>query len=1246
MPRFRRDKGTDFFLRDHDGVMANWRDNVVLSSKNRISNPDFKDFGPDDGVEGWKLDAPDRPTGWNVYARQLTRNGANVRDRTQAEKQNGSKLSFHRGKFILDDALADGKPLPDANKRAKIAPPDHIKVKVRNKAGGVGFKAGNYWLSYAYILGPKGPASSERITNTAPAVLLSVSQGQRVEVYLPDAPGEGVIGYVIYMSRAGGSASDLFEQERVDLRYRTPEKITLRGPVHDNPNRKNSATATNKSYIGNLVAPRRWFRVSPWGTDCMIPTSVKLSYRVLTKEGWSQSAPPVTISASQHEGEAISWHPSRFPEGAEAWLPEFMGIDGKWYTLSGRGYGEDGIPLRQEATIPNFNPSHETSWPTTKLEPVETEHADNGSDESGLAGPTTPLDAPVAVGGAAMTPGIYRIYTTFDLGDRESAPSPYRDVTLAESSPGSGVTDKCIYVYRPKVQRITNETWDQRDGDEIVLDWDEPDAHGTTVTFGDGRLAVADNTGRNTDQNIRLADPVDINPANLHTFRARMKCTRYVGGVGKIVLQFLNSGGSVVDSFVAGRVRANGQEDRIRVSFSSDRERAANVRIPGTVTQVRVSIQADGTDSASGNRNLDFYVEHPGLFKGSAARKRVPLNLGLGNDKDEPNKRSPNAENPAVRYPAGAYSRVVESPDDGPRKLDNTLLARENFENGTRNGAFNVNNSVGSQTVERGASIEDEWGLSLTNGGTDGENTISYAPGSNRARMAGSAYFRFHGMSAIEQVIMRGQAGSTGLAWVSIAASDRRISLNVRNGGGTTQIQTSRYARRGVKYRMELDLQGAGTASGRADFNLKVGDNPIEQTSATSLDWTTGQISSIRAGSISGTSYDMDLDDFYITADGIRDTDPLDTNYVEYWAPEGQPYIFRNMMYDMRVPVKPGAQYVVSAYVGSENVQNRATLLTSVWKDEDGHIVGRNDPLCTLKGDNYWERKNKTFTAPDDARYLEFIGGDIADGLIRVGAMQVERGATLTAWDNTNGSSGHFDVYVDTGIAGKPIAEIMDQTFDYIRGKAVANLDESGTDVTIQYRGANTVADLDLATWRTSLNLATATNPRYVEIRTNLTTTDPLHSPEVTGVFLDTRRGIPMLYKPNGDDFVGGVLVRNLPAVHKERNLTEREYANGDRGFVEVGRGTTNSWLRGFEIEASSDETVEDLTAYIGKGDGVFFIEARGKRYMVRFLKAEFSVNRQEVKSLNNTGRLVDRTFLYRHIATIDQAEVLAEADM
>lgn len=1212
----------DFFSRDYNNVMVNCKGQALLSSKNKISNPDLKDFEPDDDISCWFLDAPDRPTGWNVYVRRK------VQSDPRMMRQNTQDLSLERDQYNITDALERGRSIPDPQRQSTTAPPDEIRAWRKARAGVVGFKARTWYLSYAWVVG-KDPMDSPLVTRTAPVVSVATGQGQRIKVHLPQDVPEGVTGIAIYM---GTTQTTLYEQRRIRASKNIPDSITLRGPYRTNTRLANAPDGTNRTKLGKPPAPEADRRRSNMNLD---KGGYRLAYSLMTKHGWTPRSDVRVLQVDQdRKGQCVAWRPRRWPEGTIAWRPEFRGAGGNWYTIdSGRKGGRDGWPRDRWAEIHTLSTKTE-DWKGMEKPYALTEDADG--DFSGVDSPDAKLDPPTLVGDIGLTPGTYQVRTTFQVGERETGSSPVEEVTLPDE--GGGVTNDIIVVRAPRVQKIMNERWADKGNDDIELEWEAPDVHGTTVTFGDGRLSVADTSGLSNDVRVRISSRTRINPAVFYTFRARLAVTRRVSGRGKIVGHWYNEAGSLIRSDLI-EARHTVGVDMVRVTFGPQ-ARHPDFRIPASAAFFAVSFNSD--NNPGGTRNLDWNVSQIGLSSGAHARKRWPLHLGLYNDREDTAKKTSATEDEAIHYPPGAYCRVVENPTDGPRVRGATVLHETGFEDQTLGGW----NSDGTVAISGDSAIHGDYGASITASGTN----LLWRSYTGRSRVSIRSFMRIRqiGSSAVNVIGVTNSASySDFIARARINPASGDLTFEAKNGASTATQTIDMNIFNGGNFRFELEVVGVGTGNGQAHLYWKRGDASTQIASFTSMNFSSLSIDRVWTGvNGGGGTMEYDLDSVASFTDGERDTDALDTNYVEYWAPEGTRYEWSFGMSGMRVPVAPNTQYTFSAYVGAENCAKTSWVLYSNVLDADGKVILENDWLTALKGDEYWHRPSKTFTTPENAAYFEVAGNWIADGLIRIGALQLEEG-TLTAWDNTNASTGYFTVVFDTNMPGGAIAEqMMNRVVEWVYMDSIENNeeDEEGnvvTSVDVDIRSGHDIADLDANPWRPDLDtlLANEGMRRYAELKVTLNTTDLTQSPNVRAAYIDVKRPLPMLYRPNGDDFRSGVLVHNLPAPKVERQVVEREYASGDRGFAEVGRKAPKRFFRGFSLEAFRDWTAEEITNRQGHNDGTFIIEARDKRWVVRFFNASFVVDRAQHRA---TG---SKDGFWRHRAEGVEAEILEEAD-
>jgi hypothetical protein len=289
LPRLGAFSGADLLSGNHQDVMATADGVVVLGSRNLAPNPDLADFTRKHKVEHWTLKAPPRWDGWNVYARRATRirsDGSHQPLRTTHQmKQNLTKIGFGRPFYLLDDPLINGGPVPDRSKRTDVPKPTEApRVKVVSRSGALGYKAATWPVAIAWILGDN-PRHSPRITDPSPAAFATTARGQKIEVFVGDAP-EGVTGIAILMGNPGATGEPpYFVQRIVDLRRSRKDSYVLRGPFR----KERRAPTTNKTFIGafqRLPAPRWWVGE---GTLGLRPMRTRLSCTYLTEQGETAS---------------------------------------------------------------------------------------------------------------------------------------------------------------------------------------------------------------------------------------------------------------------------------------------------------------------------------------------------------------------------------------------------------------------------------------------------------------------------------------------------------------------------------------------------------------------------------------------------------------------------------------------------------------------------------------------------------------------------------------------------------------------------------------------------------------------------------------------------------------------------------------------------------------------------------------------------------------------------------------------
>lgn len=1243
MPTIGAFEGKDLASGDFQNVMFTGDGTAILGSRNLLPNPDLKDFGPRGEPEYYLLDAPDRPDGWEVYIRQLTRvdgQGNHIPlSETRLMKQTVSTLPMSRSQYTQSEPLQPGAPPPEPGREAKIAPPtDPPRVRAVQRTGGSeGFAAGTYWVGVAWILDGK-PKTSMRITTSSPAKQVTVQQGQAIRVYMPEEAPEGVVGAAILLSKRNGSVDTMTIQDRIDLRRRYPESVVLRGPYHKGRTKITPSQGLARTPYESLPPPRVWFESANVDLD---PMTTALSYRIVYTAGVTASQQIREVSVGRVESEienrALCWRP---PAGvlrdAVEWIPEFRGKDGRWYTLPARS-------PRQEARLFTNDTGKGERW-TAKVNGKKITYTVGGwrnaekerprqndrtrEDNAHVPGPDALPTDPEPVGMVKLPPGRYAVRTAFAVdgpGNRDeiSAPSPPTVVTLPPSAPGAQTTDYMIRVYRPGVQNVDNAEFTEKDPlGEIDLDWTDAQEPSVAIWTDNNTLYVNDTSGATTTADIRTSKLFPINPNRRYYVRHHYNITRANGGAMRSVIRFFDD----ADQFLGGRTVI--REDTVGQGWAElqlgPRDSNAEATIPENATQARLVFQSIGGDG-HGARNIRYEIKNIGFFTGGRHRKRLPIDFGLRNDRDEPDKRTDPDERPEHPYPNGAYCRVVRDPDDPPRIWQPTLLRKVSFDSGGVPSDVTLWQDGGvTYSVVPYAGITGDYGLLIQkNEGTSGGGAMIIANYSGRTSLARAAAWRIQeitGATSTDSVVlMRMSTSETVLAELRYEPYNRVLRLRAYNGndaGGNRQYVTVDVARNvEVPFALAAELwaRGAGTSNGIVELSASTRTRRFPRVVLRDLQWGgVSSISTIQSGIRevqSPIGFRLVHDDILDTADSIGDTDPLQTNYVEYYAPPGTPVSSEYFCRFERVPVRPRTNYTLSAYLGCQNVPERAEVWRTAFTDRAGRVIQLNEPLARIRGDTEWRRFSRQLRCDDDrAEYLVCVGNAVGEGLFRLGAAQLEEGS-LSPWTNQNATSGYFTVGLDTYIPGggwltEGGLELRDR---WIRMGAVTTHEHDAngnqvTSVSLQIRSANTKDDLSNATWYNSLSalLAAGGKKRYAEIKVNLSTSDPTKSPEVRGVYLHVLRALPVLLRPDGSEFYEGAILAPLPPIAPRPLMAVREYATGRIRPVSMQRGDAPLWLQGLTAQFYDAEAVEEFLELQEYEDG-FVIEdpEREVRYRV-----------------------------------------------
>lgn len=1246
MPRIQPD-AKEILAGDHDGVRVVLDDGeplVTLAGRNMIADPLFEDFDMGGRLKNWTLGAPDRPDGYHVYMRQLTRLQAggyvNLHN-TTLQRQNTYKYPFGKNHHLQDTPLIEGPGIPDANKRARIPGPDRApRVVVEERDTVVGLRAGRYRISYIWILG--SPAHSRRYTNPAPAVTEDVAQGRWLRVFLEElAVPEGVSGLAIVMSYNGG----LWRiQERINVRNSVPayKNVTEFRQTRD-------PIGANRTYVGSIgdyPGPRVWYphvskgRVLRGGT-------YRLSYRLVTSsasegesagESASQQITEVRRLMPKAKGRGLSFAPPKHvlaKEGVIGWYPEIQGSDGQWYVLK-RGGARPWMGINGRATVyhlPGSNAENRLwGWATAEQSARKLE------DTSGIPGPDSALSTPGELGLERLPPGNYSARTTFAIGDEESAPSPPQTFTLRDA--GGGVSDQVIRVYSPVEQSIPNDRYADKRPDGLDLDWETPPVPDVLVESGDGVLRVTDTSLSTNDATVRISGRFPLEQT-VSVLKMRIKHFGdfYEGGSWAALLTFHDEDGE--QTGVATRVLSQFQsaQDFVLRKTIGPHGTNAQIKMPPEATQAYIALRHYGhrlteEGTTPSQRWLQYEIRDVGLFRGSAPNKRYPVDFGLYSDGDIPDRLSPDIERPELPYPPGAYCRVVEHPIDPADTPSTEIISVFGFEGGpgqTKTGWWH------NGTITEEAALRGRYGLHCARG----ERTSYDTPATDR--LAARTIFVPIGLGPDGVATMATINGTDGPLAQMLLRPNGSLNLWVKDGASTKSSNALLGVQPHSEVQVEIVASGANSTSGRARAIVILDGVRYPDVTFENLDWSGQWIESSDSGPISAPAgFEAYVDHVFITEDGITDTDPLPGNFCEFWSPPSTPYSRDNFMRGYKQPITEG-QYTVSAHLGSQNITKEAELLPTVVLDEQGNVLQDNGPLASLVGDNDWERHHLTFDAPEGAAYIEFIGGLVADGLIRAQAPQLEEGS-LSNFEWRYPSEGYFLSTLDTALPGGNPRPELESARSFEALDAVTTNEES-TSVTLSIRAGDTLDEMDDAIWRDSLAdlLAHEGVKRFVQVHCLLSTLDLQQSPGVRSLFLDCKRSYPMLLRADGSEFLSACEAPMYSAPQPLRNLVTREYADGRTGVEDIGRSDPMPKLEGLALRCYRESAAREIAWLQGYDNGLFILETPKDEKAIRFSGASFELENPKLKDPPGEPESEDGFFLLT--ADVESAEIVYEGD-
>lgn len=928
-----------------------------------------------------------------------------------------------------------------------------------------------------------------------------------------------------------------------------------------------------------------------------------------------------------HKGQALEFLPRRVPVGARQWRLDFIAEDGAWYALTG-GADADGFrSLDRPARMHSNNPEGMGRL----VRPIGVERTE--VDESGLPAPEAAPETPVPVGDTDMPPGRYRVRLSGEGRGEESAASPaasftLRDAGLAAGGAASFVSDQFARVYRPQVQWLRNERFTIKNAEEKDVDWEEPEIGGVNITNPqDGVLRVADTTALDNaaastiTQDVKRSVFHDMPGDDEFVLRGKVEMPRRNGGKMALVVRYFTAAGAQVgaDDRLITVDSVTTQDEELDLTFGPVGTNC-EVERPAAATQMRFVVLNIGT--AASPRDLTYVIKDLGLWTGHASnRKRYPVDFGLSADEDD-SHRSPAAEAPENPYPEGGWARVVENPNDGPRRPRANVLRRVYFENNVIPADLTqTETGDGEVAAAAVAALTGDYGIrAIKENGSAVASTAGVSLEVAGARRSISAMIRPRRIITSGGIALLSSLTAAASGYIAEVrqTADADLLLWYKSAGVESSLLIRREWLKGAM-RVELQTTGIGSLSGAATVHVERRGRPPLEFRVAGLDWTAYSATSgwVFAGvrnAAAGANYTYHLDRLVVSEDGEFDLDPLPGNYIEGWLPKGTAYSDDNLATGYKVPARQNQKRVISCYAGSMRSGNPGSLGKLVAKNERGVTIREIPGWLAEKVRNggQWDRYHLAYTTPPATAWVEWERNRVADGYFRMGYFKDELDpgdGKPTPYNNDNSADGYFEGSFRTSVPGRGPMEGADMTLDWLRIVAMATHEYDGagnplTFVSTRIKAADTQEALDAAVYYDSVgDLIRAEGMReWARVRTRVWNTDTTRSATVRGVRLDVQRAVRTLLKPDGTEFHMGSIIFNWKGLSAPRNVKFWKFlASGGVDWRDLTLVEPPRWAKGWGVELFSQEAREELVALQGKSREPFIAEVDGKRYGLFF---------------------------------------------
>lgn len=1197
MGLIKADTGPDLMSGDNLNIRTDFEGTSTLTSKNLLPDPGLQDIRATNNLHRyWNLGHAPRPTHWAPFVRDNNK----VK---QFARQVTSPLSLRTSVYDIDDELARGAPLENAARTVDIPPPAMPRAKPYSVSANIGLPEGYYTMAMGYITDENWQSGS-LVTNPGPrGEAFFLAQGQGVLLPTPGEIPANVTGIAVFFSEPRTTATaaltaPMYLIERFSSRNMR-QYVRVLGPFKW---RNKVGHAENGTYVGkrtDLYGLRAWCGASPMSHVRDIV--VKLSYSIYTNQGMSVSStvmhPDRWITLGDGKN-SLKFKPKRFPRGTIGWRPEvkfFVHDQGipfskkvsegasEWYAITKSKGGDPFFERNEVASVWVATPEY---WPESLGDSLQTIKRSE-VDKTGVSAPTEGLETPTVLdlNTSGLTPGLHQIKTALFVGESEGPDSPANKLTVAA---GDG-----LRIYRPLFHnRLDNADLGERNKADLDIPrgWIIPKPFPANVVVrppDSGYVRYADRSGATTDYEA-FKTPLAVLERDETKYLIRFGIDMrdaYVSGRVRLWLEEYNNLEQLTNSKVISNFFGDGMNYMFTARLqqtSGDPLSGAIIPIAPDTAQVRLRVQGVGS-SRSGARNFVADFHHWGVFEGwGTPTKANRLEAGFASQ----------VERDEDAYPHGGYCEIIENPTDGPRNEAAGRLITTNFEDGTMGAwteggtasdanLFAVVNSAGAINGTRGLRVRKSAATAAAV-----NKYIDYSAPSG-ASLATKWDIRLTSIPA-DQTMMLGQIISDTnqeMARLQLATNGNLVAVTKTSGDILSSVNIGFGIESGDRISVEFFVEGAGTTTGSLKCRVGVNNNTrIETMLVSSIDWTGRLAARARAGVVGGdiaaNTWVVDFDNLVVSRNSLAASVPIDIgNYIEYHGPARTPKNEKYGPYGMRVPVRAGQTYTISAYVWYEDMDPaRSDLLRIQAKNRRHQTVHNYGALVdNITGDSYgWQRHTMTFTATNDTAYIEFFGNAIGPGTVKIAGIQMEKGSVATAFTRQNASSGYLTVLFST----RPEA-ITDNsptwwlgTFKNVRKLRALTTANDGGSVSVSWRSASDIAELNALAFTSNLSTIRSEH-NLLEVKVDMSTTNINESPECRSIFVDLERNGAILCREDGTEYKGGVNVHKVSAVHGPERTTNIELASG--AMANAPWGTRRIQRVTFSMEAFYRSTVEEI---------------------------------------------------------------------